>query len=46
MQFIKRIGNQMAPLAATPHYPSVVYIDRQGLSLAENLLLLPYYPEG
>lgn len=36
MQLIERIGNQMAPLAATPRYSSVIYIDRHGLSLAES----------
>ncbi|MDN7779929.1 MULTISPECIES: hypothetical protein [Burkholderia cepacia complex] len=45
VQLIKRIGNQMAPLAASPRYPSVIYIDRQGLSLAESLLLLRHYDE-
>jgi hypothetical protein len=43
VQFIKRIGNQMAPLAATPRNSSVIYIDRQGLSLSEIFYFYHYY---
>ncbi|WP_179949660.1 hypothetical protein [Burkholderia sp. ABCPW 11] len=45
MQFIKRIGNQMAPPATAPRYPSVVYIDGQGLFLAKNPFTFTLLPE-
>jgi hypothetical protein len=30
MKFIKRIGNQVAPLASPPSYSNIINVDRHG----------------